>query len=872
MLKTYPVGYIISLLFFVIISQTAGRAQTITIQQATISVEEVLQEITDQSGLNFSYNPRAIDTQKRISFFVRNATLKEALDQLATQIPIVYTLVENQIVLNEDKSRREEFYTISGFLSDQSSGESLPGAFVFVRDLGRGTSTNAFGFYSLRLPKGMYDVEYSYIGFDSKKVSLSLAQNEKQDMRLEQISLELPDVVVSRPLGDLLDKKQLGVMQMNPNSLGNLPEFAGESGLIKGLETLPGIKTHSDGSAFFFSRGGEKDQNLIIIDDAPVYNPAHLFGFYSMVIPDFTKSVQVYKNDIPVNLGDRLSSIVDIRTKDGNLNHFVFNGAFNPLLVRLAVEGPMVKERSSFFVSFRQSNFRWLYIRSSPETDIRFNDFSVKWNYRFNEKSRLFFTVFRGADVLSNSNLGSGIGWSNFAATLRWNHIFNPKIFSNTILYTGNYQYELYSDQNRWNSGIANLSIKSDFTYYINPKLTSRFGAELQGYYLNPGQVTNQPSAPFFPSIEEDYSRKSILYLNADYQWSDHWHIKAGARMSLWENLGPSTYYTFDDNYQVKDTVWVGEGPYQRYFNLDPRISLQHHLDSTSSLRLSYGIYHQYLQLISNSASPFTSVEIWLPSSPTIQPQRAQQVALGYLKYFRKHKTDVRAEVYYKKMDNQIDYEPHANTLANPLIEGELRFGQMKSYGLELFAKKDFGKLNGWMAYTYSRTLRRTNAINGGREYPAFQDRPHDFSLLLNYKVSPRLALSAYWTAYTGSAFSSPTGFYNFNDQTVPIYTEKNNDRLPNYNRLDLSLKYILNKNPENSYQHSLTFSLYNALGHKNVVAVNFNKIVNDNDRPIVQANFANTENLVSTQTDLIRFFPSLTYKFEMDFKTRSNE
>ena len=332
--------------------------------------------------------------------------------------------------------------------------------------------------------------------------------------------------------------------------------------------------------------------------------------------------------------------------------------------------------------------------------------------------------------------------------------------------------------------------------------------------------------------------------------------------MSQWSNLGPTVYYTFDENHELLDSVVTGEGVYQNYWNFDPRLSLRYSLDNTSFLKLSYGIYHQYMQLISNSASPFTSVEIWLPSSPNIKPQRAQQIALGYLKYFPKKKIEVSGEVYYKLMDNQIDYKPHANTLLNPLVEGELRFGKMNAYGLELMFKKSFGRLNGWVSYTYSRVLRKTEDVNGGREYPAFQDRPHDFSIMLNYQIKKRLLFSAYWTIYTGSAFSSPTGFYTYNDVTVPIYGEKNNDRLPTYNRLDLALKFILNRDPKSRFQNSLTFSIYNALAHKNVVAVNFNKIEDDSGNLVVQANHAIERDLLVTQADLIRFLPSLTYKF----------
>ena len=868
--KSRQIIYLLQVIVCLTFVQTMATAQTITIQKSKIRVENLLKEITKQSGTNFSYNPKFIDTKQKISFYVKNATLEETLQKLSSQIPIEYTIIENQIVLNRSEKidieapKVQEMYTLSGFVNDTLSGESLIGASVYVPGSSRGTITNAFGFYSLRMPKDGYDVEYSYVGFESQKSNILLNNDKKKDVRLKYLFQELPEIEVKFPLQDLLNRMQIGVMELSSIELDNMPEFGGESGLIKGIQSLPGIKSHSDGSAFFFVRGGEKDQNLIIIDDAPVYNPSHLFGFYSIVIPDFTKSIKIYKNDIPVNLGDRLSSIIDIRTKDGNLNKFEMSGAFNPLLYRVSVEGPVVKGKSGFFVSFRHSTFQWLYKRVAPEIGLKFNDFSFKWNLRINDKNRMYFTVFSANDELTNnsSNNITKLGWNNFATTIRWNHIYNPKLFSNTILYTGNYRYNLHSGNNRWLSGIAKLSVKSDFTYYLNSNLTTKFGGELNGYYFNPGQIFTEAANSIFPQLQQSYSRQAVLYFNTEYDLSEKWRLSAGIRMSQWSNLGPTVYYTFDENHELLDSVVTGEGVYQNYWNFDPRLSLRYSLDSTSFLKLSYGIYHQYMQLISNSASPFTSVEVWLPSSPNIKPQRAQQVALGYLKYFQKKKIEISGEVYYKLMDNQIDYKPHANTLLNPLVEGELRFGKMNAYGLELMFKKSFGRLNGWVSYTYSRVMRKTEEINGGREYPAFQDRPHDFSIMLNYQIKRRLLFSAYWTIYTGSAFSSPTGFYTYNDVTVPIYGEKNNDRLPTYNRLDLALKFILNRDPKSRFQNSLTFSIYNALAHKNVVAVNFNKIEDDSGTLVVEANHVIERDLLVTQADLIRFLPSLTYKF----------
>lgn len=853
-------------------SQATGSK--ITIRRSKIRVEEVLKEITLQSGVHFSYNPESIPAQQQISFHVRNASLEETLEKLAAVIPVEYSIIENQIVLNrreappEKEQEAQEYFTISGFVHDLSSGESLIGATAFARGTPVGTTTNAFGFYSLRLPRGNYSLEYSYLGFTTETADVGLVKDVKRDVGLRPAPLELPNVIVELPASDILDKKQMGGLVLKPADLDNMPEFGGESGLIRGLQAFPGMKTHSDGSAFFFVRGGEKDQNVVVIDDAPIYNPAHLFGFYSMVIPDFTKDIRIYKSDIPVSLGGRLSSIIDVRTKDGNLNKVEFRGAFNPLLSRLSLEGPVVKEKSSFFISFRRSNFEWLYKKNVPNLDLSFGDLSFKWNYKPDDRNRLFFTLINGRDDLFNtgslSSERAGVFWNNFAMTIRWNHIFSPKLFSNTILSAGNYQYKLSSTQDVWHSGIGNLSLKSDFTLYNSQDITARFGLELQAYAFNPGKILVGSLSGLFPAIRQDYSRQLALYYSADYSFAGKWRFNAGARLSGWANLGPAEYYTFDENYELQDTVPAGEGVYQNYWNIDPRSSLQYDIGGASSLKLSYGVYHQYIHLISNSASPFTSFEVWLPSSPNIRPQRAHQLALGYVRYFPKQGLEFSSEAYYKKMSNQIDYKPHAHTLLNPLIEGELRFGQMRAYGLELLLKKGQGRLNGWIGYTYSRALRKTRDVNGGREYPAFQDRPHDLSLMLNYQMTKRILFSAYWTSYTGSAFSSPTRFYTFNDNTVPVYDEKNNDRLPPYRRLDVAFKFILNRKPENYYQHSLTFSIYNVLAHKNIVAVNFNKILDNGGSPIVRANAIGEQALVATQADLVRFLPSLTYKFNI--------
>ncbi len=850
-------------------TQTKPTKPTITIQASSIKVGDLLAEITRQSGLNFSFNSRVVDIDAVVSFYVRDAPVEDALEALGSTISVAYTIIENQIVLNfPEKKEPEKYYTLSGFIRDRSTGEHLIGATVAIAGTASGVVTNAFGYFALQLQAGKHELHCSYVGFELGMLAIEIKQNKTINVALKPVSIALPSVIVDRNLNRSVEKKDLGQIDFSANILQNMPEFGGESGLVKGLQSLPGIKMHSDGSAFMYARGGERDQNLIIIDDAPIYNPSHLFGFYSLVVPDFTKSIQVYKSDMPASLGDRLSSIISIRTKDGNLNQLELNGAVNPLMYRFALEAPVSQNKGSIFTSFRRSNFEWLYRESNPGAKLFFGDFNFKWNHKVNNQDRIYFTTILSGDNFTTANginefEDAGIRWGNFAASLRWNHIFGPRLFSNTTLYTGNYGYRLFSAPNYWQSSLATLGFKSDFTHYISPRLKTKFGLELQGHFIDPGSFSLDSTIAVLPEITANYSQKLGLYYQGHFNLTDQLKINAGLRVLNWSNSGPATYYSYGDQYQVVDTTTIAEGIYNNYFNIDPRLSIEYAVSPTSQLKFSYGHYHQYLQLISNSISPFNSLEIWLPSGPNLRPQFARQWALNLSKYFQKPELSFSTALYYKQFRNQVEYKNHANILLNPFLEGELCFGTMETYGIEFLLKKEFGRLNGWATYTYSRALRKTPGINNDQVYPAFQDRPHDFSLLLNYQWSKRLLLSTYWTIFSGSTFSAPTGFYTFNDQTVPIYDEKNNDRLPTYNRVDFSIKYLLNKDLTRRFQHSLTFSVYNALAHRNVISVNFNKIPSEGPRPLVKADFVSREALNTTQLDLIRFFPSLTYKFK---------
>lgn len=855
------------LIYSEIFSQNINLQKKINIHAENTTVEDIIIELSKQSGIDFSYSSQIINTQQRISITIKNKTLEETIKKLSKQLNIEFRYVENQIVLKKAKQIKTEKFTLSGLIKDKETGESLIGATVLISGTNTGAISNSYGFYSLTLHRGIEIIEYSYIGYHKQKHKINLDKNIKINLELEFSREILSEVTIETDEQiEMLEKCQMSEIKLNPKRIVNMPEFAGEVGLIKTLQTLPGIKTHSDGSTFFFVRGGNKDQNLILIDEAPVYNPAHLFGFYSVIVPDVAKDIKIYKGDMPVNQGDILSSIIDVKTKDGNMNRFEINGMLNPLIYRFSVEGPIKKEKCSFFSSFRHSNFKWLYQNRNPDLDLYLLDFNTKLNFKINNKNRIFFSIFYGKDNFVNKyegNLG-GIVWQNFASTLRWNFIINDKLFLNTMIYTSYYDYQLSFNENSWNSSIRNLSFKTDFSYYLQSDLTLKFGYNLNFHEFNPGNITYDTTTSYLPKVPTSRSNESAFYFSSKHNLSKKISYKIGFRLPIWTNKGPTTVYVFDSCYQVVDTLNIQEGDtYETFVNFDPRLSIKYQLNSSSSLKLSYGIYHQYVQLVSNSISPFTSFEVWLPCGTNIKPQRADQLALGFVKFFNKCKLEFNTEVYYKYMQNQIDYEPHANMLLNPLIEGELRFGDARSYGIEFLLKKTSGKLTGWCSYTYSRVYKKIKDINDNREFPAFYDRPHDMSFFLSYQLSKRINLSANWIYYTGSAITTPIGFYNYNGYTVPLYGDKNNDRLPDYHRLDISLNFRLNKK-DRKFQHSISLSVYNVYNRENAVSLNFNKVKTKNGKYVVPANIYGTNEIITTKTYLLGVMPSLTYKFRI--------
>jgi hypothetical protein len=732
--------------------------------------------------------------------------------------------------------------------------------------------TNAFGFYSLTLPAGEYHLIYSYVGYKKLGMPVFYDRNLSKDVSLSSDPALIEEIVITNRDHNWIPGLILsGKMDLKPKTIRKIPAMFGEVDVVKALESIPGITFFGDGSTLFYVRGGNKDQNMIRIDDAPVFNPAHMFGFFSNISPDAVKDVKIYKGDMPADRGGRLSSMIDVRTKDGSKQKFGMSGGLGFVAGHLSMEGPLVKDKSSFFISGRRSWFEWLAKKNNPNIEsIYFGDVNAKFNISLNAKNRLFISGYYGKDNFFNkSGRGdaSGIEWGNISGSLRWNHVFSEKLFLNTSLFGAMYDYNLVSSVSRnnvWNSKLANSGLKADFSWFRSPFSTLKFGASGGYYNINPGNFTygNPPENSNVPYVPVKKTLEWVAYIDYVQVINQHWSFRAGVRNTLWQNMGKTTEYIFDENHQPMDTIHYSAGKiYHTYYMPEPRLSLSFKMNKTSSLTASYSRNVQNLHQITNSVSPFTTLEVWLPSGPNIKPQKADQYTIGFFKSFYRTGLNLSVESYFKNMYNQIDYEYHAKMLLNPVVEGELRFGKARSYGLEFLLRKDLGKLTGWIGYSWSRAIKQINEVYKGESFPAFYDRPHDLSVFISYQFTRRWSFSALWVYTSGAAITTPTSFYYYQGYSVPVYTEKNNDRLPDYHRMDLTLNFKLNK-PEKRFQHDLTLSLFNVYGRKNPLFINFNKTADYNGNIVIPADYLPMPELFPSQLWLYEFVPSLNYNF----------
>ncbi len=861
---------LITLLFAALFTGKVNAQEKVTERQITLSIDNgtlksLLVAINAETGIEFSYSSHKINIHQKINVHAEDEPISAVMDRLFSQLLISYEEVGGKIVLKPTQFDENQKTTLSGFVKDSQSGETLIGATVYIPALQSGAITNAFGYFSLSVPPNQYDVIVSYVGYQNQVKSLNLTDKIEFDFSLEADQNVLETVEVTPDEDQLiLENVKSGVIAIDNAQLTQKAFALGQPDLIKSLDVIPGVQLFKDGSSFFNVRGGARDQNQILLDDAPIYNPSHLLGLLSSLSPEAVKAAKLYKGDLPANFGGKIASVLDLRARDGDMKQWGVEGSLGMVAGRLAVEGPIKKDKSSVYISGRKSHINGVLQAIQPDVrKIHFSDFHAKTNLSINRDNRVYLSGYQGVDEFSFNK--GGIGWSNRSGTLRWNHIFSPKWFANATFYASKYQYQLSGDNNlTWKSHIANASLKLDLTRYKNDRNTAQMGFKFSGHNFNPGNVEDSlGQIPYGLSfVPKRNASETSFYWSQELRAGKKWWITYGFRLSNWANFGRTIEYEFDSAYNFVDSTHYNDrSKYHEIGNLEPRLNLTFQATDHHYFKLNYTNTVQYFTLISNSISPFNNLEVWLPASINIKPQRANQLTLGWLLNYEKWSFSMDA--YAKVMENQIDYPDQPKLLLNPLIEGELRTGLGEASGIELTLSKKSGRFTGWVAYAYARSFVQIDEINLGNKYPTNWDRPHQFVLFGNLSMGRKSNLSGtfYWSS--GAPITTPTSFYQFQDRVVPYYSEKNNDRLPNYHRFDLSYRVQLNK-PERDFKHALKFSLFNLYSQKNTIFQNFNKIQLEDGSYSVPGNVLGNDHLKSTHIFVYTVVPSISYEFKL--------
>lgn len=873
--KLYLVFFLLPIFFLqtTLHAQIPDPEKKISVTFQSISLEDVIQQLAQTENIRFSYSSKTIPVNKEITYSATNKPVLVILEEVFSLAGVKYESIGGYLVLGEameEESSPEppkpKKYTVSGIITDEKTNEVLIGAAIYNKETGTGTLSNPYGFFSLSLPEGTYELETSYLGYSISSMTVELTKNIRWNISLSKVSSMLEEVVISS-----FDREEIIFTSLAAQN--NVSAFEveqknaalGETDMLRSLGHLPGVSFQSEGSSYFNVRGGASDQNLILLDEATLYNPSHFLGLFTPIIPEAVKKTEVFKADFPIQYGGRLSSVIDVRTRDGNMKKFSGSGSVGLVSTRLSFEGPFKKNSSSYFISFRRSHLGMFIKAAQPDIEeFFFRDFTGKCNIKLGDKDRLYLTLYSGKDKFINTagTRTEGLEWGNNSLTLRWNHIYGTRLFSNTTFYTSLYDYNLHRDYEhniKWNSHISSSNLKSEFNYYINPDNKFKFGVNLGAYFFNPGEY-NDPNLGDEFQVSKVNSTELIFYAGAEHKLNKWLNLNYGLRITNWTNIGEAFSFVYDEYYNPIDYINYQKGEaYYNALNAEPRISLSFKTGSYSSVKASYNRTLQHINLINNNISPFNSLEVWLPSGPNIKPQYANIYNLGYMLSFPKNNIDVQADVYYKQLYNQVGYAYHAEMLLNPLIEGVIRQGKGVAYGFELFLKKKVGKLIGQIGYSYTRSKRKINGLNGNREFLAREDKPVDFSFMLEYKIKPRWAVNMNFFYGSGIRYTTPTSFYYYRGAQVPVYTKQNNQRLPDYNRVDMGTNIRLNK-IEKKTEHYLSINIYNFLGAKNATLLNFTKTYDENGNPIIPADKYNYPDISSTYRYIYSVVPSITY------------
>lgn len=760
--------------------------------------------------------------------------------------------------------------TLSGYVKDGANGEDLIGVSVFTTGAVRyGAVTNAYGYYALTIPAGSYEVVFSYIGYATEKRQLNLKANTTLNINLNTEAQQLVEVTVTdKRVEETLSKPQMSVASLSAREIKKIPQFLGEVDVIRTLTLLPGVSTVGEGANGFNVRGGNVDQNLILLDDAPVFNSSHLFGFFSIFNGDAVKDVKLFKGGMPAQYGGRLSSVLDVRQIDGNNQKFGANGGLGLLSSRLMVEGPVVNDKVSFMLAGRRSYQDIFFgLSDNPElsnTILYFYDLNGKISWEINPRNKVYLSGYYGRDLFGANDLFD-FGWGNGTVTLRWNNLISPKLFLNVTGVYSDYTYNLGTPDTditpfKWQSRIKNTMGKLALTYYANSKHTIDFGAEGVYYHFDPGTISGVIDA----RLQNEYAYEQALFVNDEYKINNRLTIATGLRYAFFFNLGGRTIRYYEGT-EISDQTWTEERQFDRgevvatYAGIDgfePRLAANYRVTDNSAIKLSYNRNRQFIQLISNGTTP-TPIDVWRPAGQYIKPAIANQIALGWFQSFFQKTITFNTEIYYKRFEDLLEYKNGANLIFSDYIETELLSGQGRAYGLELMLEKKTGKFTGWVSYTLARTERQvdrgtdpTQWINDGNWYPANYDKTHDISVVATYTLNDRWDVSANFAFQTGRPMSPPGSRGTFEGISYPVTLLRNNQRIPNYHRLDVAANYHFKKKLKDRFEQSLNIGIYNVYARKNAYSVFFR------------------QNTDTGQTEAVRLsifataIPSITYNF----------
>ncbi len=773
----------------------------------------------------------------------------------------------------------QEKFTISGTVSEKETGETLINVNVLVPSENAGAVTNVYGFYSITLPAGTYEIQYTSIGFTSEIITVDLQASITKNVNLSENLESLDEVIITADKEKMnIRDPQMSTNTLNSSTIKKIPVVLGEADVIKAITLLPGVTNAGEGASGFNVRGGAADQNLILLDEATLYNSSHLFGFFSVFNPDAIKDLTLYKGGIPARYGGRVSSVLDIYQKDGNNKELKATGGIGLIASRLLLEGPIVKDKASFLVGGR-SSYAHLFLPLFDNDNIAyFYDLNTKLSYTLNDKNRLFLSGYFGRDKFAISDSFSNL-FGNTTVNVRWNHVFSDKLFSNLSAIYSDYYYglELKFVEFQFDSGVRNFNLKYDFIHYVSEKTKLRYGLNSIHYAFNPGDIspTTETSGinPF--KLTEKYAFENALYVDGEFEITDKLNVQAGLRLSTFNRLGQDELNIYADNnpiaydedldiYQKADPIgtesFERSETIQSFANLEPRLAVAYQLAEDASVKTSYNRTAQYIHLISNTTSP-TPFDIYAPSGRFIDPQLADQVAVGYFKAFDKFSFEV--ESYFKKVQNRLDYVDDADLIANNAVEQILLTGEARAYGLEFLARKTQGRLTGWISYTLSKSEQRTPGrtqeeigINNGAWYNSPWDKTHDISVTAQYEFSKKWSFASNLIYQTGLPVTYPTGQYEFDGLVIPVYESRNASRLPAFHRMDLSATYIPRKSRNfdsartRPWTSEWIFSIYNVYNRKNAASISFreNTDIGQNE---------------AIKLAIFGIIPSITYNFK---------